>query len=194
MTMYRRTMLKWLAVTGVGAAAADDAAAALVAELNAIRPDSATTVQGDLLDHETTPLWRVWEEAERLAADEGRTVVTGRALVEGIWMMESHPFVCFDGERHGTVHLMVGERVVVDVLVPLVRPQESHAAIHLVEFVVADERAQESSDLEGDLGTVFFKGFSEKHAGAWIILSFAQRYGFLFSGLFLGLIVVNCEE
>ncbi|MEX1295292.1 MAG: glutamate formimidoyltransferase [Candidatus Limnocylindrales bacterium] len=28
-------------------------------------------VSMNLLDHEVTPLWRVWEEAERLAADEG---------------------------------------------------------------------------------------------------------------------------
>ena len=34
----------------------------------------------NLLDHETTPLWRVWEEAERLAADEGVSLLDSELI------------------------------------------------------------------------------------------------------------------
>lgn len=34
----------------------------------------------NLLDHETTPLWRVWEEAERLAADERVSVLDSELI------------------------------------------------------------------------------------------------------------------
>ena len=34
----------------------------------------------NLLDHETTPLWRVWEEAERLAAHEGVSVLDSELI------------------------------------------------------------------------------------------------------------------
>ncbi len=34
----------------------------------------------NLLDHETTPLWRVWEEAQRLAADEGVSVLDSELI------------------------------------------------------------------------------------------------------------------
>jgi glutamate formiminotransferase len=34
----------------------------------------------NLLDHETTPLWQVWEEAERLAADEGVSLLDSELI------------------------------------------------------------------------------------------------------------------
>ena len=34
----------------------------------------------NLLDHESTPLWRVWEEAERLAVDEGVSLLDSELI------------------------------------------------------------------------------------------------------------------
>ena len=39
-----------------------------------------TQLSMNLLDHETTPLWRVWEEAERLAADEGVSLLDSELI------------------------------------------------------------------------------------------------------------------
>jgi glutamate formiminotransferase len=34
----------------------------------------------NILDHEKTPLWRVWEEAERLASDEGVSLLDSELI------------------------------------------------------------------------------------------------------------------
>jgi glutamate formiminotransferase len=39
-----------------------------------------TQLSMNLLDHDTTPLWRVWEEAERLAAEEGVSLLDSELI------------------------------------------------------------------------------------------------------------------